>query len=138
MLFHNVPRVSMALSSQLAMLNTGRPAGVRPAVEVGEGDGELGPIAPSHGAGIPADDERQWEGAVDYRTKPGRGRMYLTHEAKSHEIPVALRNTVTTGGSNLTGATNSVQRACKPRSVQIGLEYGLEGTVRWYSNFRSV
>ena len=29
MLFHSVPRVSMALSSQLAMLNTQRPAGER-------------------------------------------------------------------------------------------------------------
>ena len=29
MLFHDVPRVSMALSSQLAMLNTQMPAGER-------------------------------------------------------------------------------------------------------------
>ena len=29
MLFHNVPRVSIALSLQLAMLNTQRPAGER-------------------------------------------------------------------------------------------------------------
>ena len=29
MLLHDVPRVSMALSSQLAMLNTQRPAGER-------------------------------------------------------------------------------------------------------------
>ena len=29
LLFHNVPRVSMALASQLAMLNTQRPAGER-------------------------------------------------------------------------------------------------------------
>ena len=29
MLFHNVPRVSLALSSQLAMHNTQRPAGER-------------------------------------------------------------------------------------------------------------
>ena len=56
------------------------------------------------------------------RTKPGRERMYLTHEAKGHEIPVALGNTVATGGSNSTGATNSFQRAWKSRSVQIGRE----------------
>ena len=31
------------------------------------------------------------------RTKPGRERMYVTHEAKGHEIPVALGNTVATG-----------------------------------------
>ena len=40
------------------------------------------------------------------RTKPGRERMYLTHEAKGHEIPVALGTTVATGGFNSTGATN--------------------------------
>ena len=44
--------------------------------------------------------------------KPGREKMYLTHEAKGHEIPVALGNTVATGSSNSTGATNSLQR-CK-------------------------
>ena len=56
------------------------------------------------------------------RTKPGRERMYLTHEAKGYEIPVALGNTVATGGSSSTGAINSLQRAWKSRSVQIGRE----------------
>ena len=50
------------------------------------------------------------------RTKPGRERMHLTHEAKGHAIPVALGNTVAQGGSNSTGATNSFQRAWKSRS----------------------
>ena len=36
------------------------------------------------------------ERSVDL-TKPGRERMYLTHEAKGHEIPVALGNTMATG-----------------------------------------
>ena len=56
------------------------------------------------------------------RTKPGCERMYVTHEVKGHEIPVALGNTVATGGSNCTGATNSFQKAWKSRSVQIGRE----------------
>ena len=56
------------------------------------------------------------------RTKPGRERMYVTHKAKGHEIPVALGNTVATGSSNCTGATNSFQRAWKARSVQFGRE----------------
>ena len=55
-------------------------------------------------------------------TKPGRERMYLTHEAKGHEILVALGYTVATGGSNSMGATNSFQRVWKSRSVQIGRE----------------
>ena len=45
------------------------------------------------------------------RTKPGRERMYVPHEAKGHEIPVSLGNTVATGTSNCTGTTNSFQRA---------------------------
>ena len=36
-------------------------------------------------------------------TKPGPARMYLTHEAKAHEIPVALGNTTVTGSINSTG-----------------------------------
>ena len=56
------------------------------------------------------------------RTEPGRERMYVTQEAKGHEIPVALGNTVVTGSSNRTGATNSFPRAWKARSVQIGRE----------------
>ena len=56
------------------------------------------------------------------RTKPGHEGMYVTHEARGHEIPVALGNTVATGGSNCMGATNSFQRAWKSRSVQIGRE----------------
>ena len=55
-------------------------------------------------------------------TKHGRERMYLTHEANGHDIPMALGNTVATGGSNYTGATNSFQWAWKFRSVQIGRE----------------
>ena len=55
-------------------------------------------------------------------TKPGRDRMYLTHEAKGHEIPMALDNTVAMGESNSMGATNFFQRASKSRSVQIGRE----------------
>ena len=55
----------MALSSQLAVPNSQRPAGAGQVVEVGQGDGELGPIAPGHGVGIPPDDERQQEGALD-------------------------------------------------------------------------
>ena len=43
------------------------------------------------------------------RTKPGRERMCVTHEAKGHEIPVALGNTVATGGSNCTGATKDME-----------------------------
>ena len=39
--------------------------GAGQALEVGQGDGELGPIAPGHGVGISPDDERQREGAVD-------------------------------------------------------------------------
>ena len=35
------------------------------------------------------------EGVIDF-TKPGRERMYLTHEAKGHEIPEALSNTKAT------------------------------------------
>ena len=49
------------------------------------------------------------------RTKPGWERMYLTNEAKGHEIPVALGNTVATGGSNSTGAT-----VVKPREDPCG------------------
>ena len=71
-------------------------------------------------------------------TKTGRERMYLTHEAKGHEIPVPLGNTVATGSSNSTGPTNSFQRAWKSRSVQMGRASGPAGTVRWYSNLRSV
>ena len=56
----------MALSSQLAMLNTQRPAGERGVVEIGQGNGELGPIAAGHMMGISPDDERQREGAVDW------------------------------------------------------------------------
>ena len=56
------------------------------------------------------------------RTKPGRERMYVTHEVKGHEIPVALGNTVATGSSNYTGVINCFQRAWKSRSVQIGRE----------------
>ena len=56
------------------------------------------------------------------RTKPGRDRIYVTHEAKGHEILVALGNTVATGSSNCTGATNSFKRAWQARSVQIGRE----------------
>ena len=55
-------------------------------------------------------------------TKPGRERMYLTHEAKGLEILVALGNTVARRGSNSTGATNSFQRAWKSCSVRIGRE----------------
>ena len=55
-------------------------------------------------------------------TKPGRERMHVTHEAKGHEIPVALGNTVATGLSYCTGATNSFQRAWKACSVQMGWE----------------
>ena len=51
------------------------------------------------------------------RTKPGRERLYVTHEANGHEIPVAPGNTVATGGSDSTGATNSFQRAWKSRSL---------------------
>ena len=51
------------------------------------------------------------ERLVDH-TKPGRERMSLTHEAKGHEIPVALGNTVATGASDSTGATNSFQHVC--------------------------
>ena len=47
-------------------------------------------------------------------------RTYMTHEAKGHEIPVAMGNTVATGSSNCTGATNSFQQAWKLRSVQRG------------------
>ena len=36
-------------------------------------------------------------------TKPGRERMYLAHEAKGHEIPVALGNTMAIGSSNSDG-----------------------------------
>ena len=48
-------------------------------------------------------------------TKLGRERMNLTHEAKGHEIAVALGNTMATRSSNSTGATNSFQRPCKSR-----------------------
>ena len=61
------------------------------------------------------------EPSVD-RTKPDRGTMYLTHEAKGHQILVALGNTVATGGSNSTGVTNSFQCAWKYCSMQIGRE----------------
>ena len=71
-------------------------------------------------------------------TKPSRERMYLTYEAKGHEIPVALGNTVATGSSNSRGATNSFQRAWKSRSVQISREQGPPGRVRWYSFLRRV
>ena len=56
------------------------------------------------------------------RTKANRERMYLTHQAKGHEIPLALGNTVATCSSNSTGAANSFQRAWKSRSVQPGLD----------------
>ena len=56
------------------------------------------------------------------RIKPGRERIYLTHEAEGHEIPEALGNTVATGSSNSTGVTNCFQRAWKFRSVQISWE----------------
>ena len=36
-------------------------------------------------------------------------RTYMTHEAKGHEIPVAMGNTVATGSSNCMGATISFQ-----------------------------
>ena len=39
--------------------------GAGQAVKTGQGAGELGPIAPGHGVGIPPDDECQWEGAID-------------------------------------------------------------------------
>ena len=61
------------------------------------------------------------------RTNLSRERMYLTHEAKGHEIPVALGNTVAMGGPNATGVTNSLRRAWKPRSVQIGPSRGHRG-----------
>ena len=38
-----------------------------------------------------------------YRTKPGQETMYLTHEAKGHEIPLALANTLAAGGFSSTG-----------------------------------
>ena len=60
-------------------------------------------------------------------TKPGRERMYLTHEAKGHEIPVALGNTVATGGSNSTGATNS-NRLGKPARYKLD---GNRGQRKW-------
>ena len=56
------------------------------------------------------------------RTKPGREWMYVTHEAKDHDIPLALGNTLSASSSDCMGATNSFKRAWKPRSVQIGRE----------------
>ena len=68
LLFHNVPRVSTGLSSQLGVHNTQRPAGAgggkrsRLAKEMVH---QLGPIVPGHRVGIPPDDECQREGAID-------------------------------------------------------------------------
>ena len=53
------------------------------------------------------------------RTKPGRERMYVTHQAKGHEILVALGNTVATGLSNCTGATTPSNRLGKPARYKL-------------------
>ena len=87
----------------------------------------MGPIAPGNGVGIPPK-----ERPIDV-TKLGR-KGYLIHEAKGHDIPVALGNTVATGSSYSTGPANSFQQAFKSRSVQMGRALGPPGTVRWYSN----
>ena len=57
------------------------------------------------------------ERAIDL-TKPGRERMYLTHEAKGHEMLVALGNSMAAGSSKSTGPVNSFHRTWKPRSLQ--------------------
>ena len=71
-------------------------------------------------------------------TKPAPERMYLTHEAKGHEIAVALGNAVATGSSNSTGENYCFQRAWKSHSMLRRRVYGPPGTVWWYSSLRSV
>ena len=51
----------------------------------------------------------------------------MTHEAKGHEIPLALGNTVATSSSYCTGATNSFQPAWKCRSVKLDGSRGHRG-----------
>ena len=90
-------------------------------VKIGQGDGELGPTTRGQGVGTPPDDVNvNGKERAIHLTKPGWERMYLTHEAKGHEILVALGNNVAKGSSKSTRATNSFQRAWKSRSVQRG------------------
>ena len=129
----------MALSLQLAMLNTQRCAGERAKrSKLAKEMVSWVQIPPATGLASPRTMNVNGKVRLIDRTKPSRARMYLTHDAKGHEIPVALGNTVATGSSNSTRATNSFPQAWKSRPVQIGLVQGPLGTVRWYSNLRSV
>ena len=49
------------------------------------------------------------DGLFEY-TKRRLEWTYWTHEAKGHEIPVALDNIFATGGSNSAGATKFFQQ----------------------------
>ena len=121
MLCHDIPRVSMALTLHLAMLNTQRPAGQRAKwSNLAKEMVSWVQLPPATGHASPRTMNVNGKERLVDRTKPVRERVYLTNEAKGHEIAVALGNTVATGSSDSTGATNSFQRACKSGSVQIG------------------
>ena len=78
MIFHNARRVSMALSSQLAMLNTQRPAGERAKrLKWAEEMVSWVQLPPATGYAPPrAMNVNGKEQLID-RTKPGRERMYI-------------------------------------------------------------
>ena len=83
----------MALSSQLAMLNTQRPAGERAKrSKLAKEMVSWVQLPPATGWSSPRTMNVNGKLRLIDRTKPGRERMYVTHEAKGHEIPVALGN----------------------------------------------
>ena len=91
MLFHNVPKVSIVRSSQFAMLNTPEAReGACQAVKICPEMVSWVQLAATTGETSPRTmNVTGKERAIDL-IKPSRERMYLTHQAKGHVIPVAL------------------------------------------------